>query len=34
VRAPLGADARALRVAYALEATFPVHRVATPPIAA
>jgi aspartyl-tRNA(Asn)/glutamyl-tRNA(Gln) amidotransferase subunit A len=34
VLAPVGADALALRVAYALEAAFPVLRVSTPPIAA
>lgn len=34
ILAPVGADALALRVAHALETAFPVHRVATPPVAA
>jgi aspartyl-tRNA(Asn)/glutamyl-tRNA(Gln) amidotransferase subunit A len=34
ILAPAGADARALRVAHALETAFPVHRVTTPPVAA
>jgi aspartyl-tRNA(Asn)/glutamyl-tRNA(Gln) amidotransferase subunit A len=32
ILAPAGADARALRVAHALETAFPVHRVGTPPV--
>jgi Asp-tRNA(Asn)/Glu-tRNA(Gln) amidotransferase A subunit family amidase len=34
VLAPVGADALALRVAYALEEAYPLHRVTPPPVAA